>query len=82
MFKREGINIEIFGPGLKVSIDTNTFTGYLEETRDNQQPLNLVISYPPKPTEFNLSDQELKEWVENDDSNQLAPDNLYMPVSF
>ncbi|NEO52285.1 MAG: hypothetical protein F6K54_03825 [Okeania sp. SIO3B5] len=82
MFQREGIDMGIFGPGLKVSIDTETFTGYLEETRDNQQPFNLVISYPPKPTEFNLSDQELREWVKNDDSNQLVPDNPYMPVSF
>ncbi|WP_293121776.1 hypothetical protein [Okeania sp. SIO1I7] len=82
MFKKKGINTEIFGLSLKVSIDTDTFTGYLEETRDNQPVFNLVISYPPKPSEFNLSDKELEEWVKNDDSNQFVPDNLYIPVTF
>ncbi|NET46856.1 hypothetical protein [Okeania sp. SIO2B3] len=82
MFKKKGIDIDFFGPSLKISIDTDTFTGYLEETRDNEPVFNLVISYPPKPSEFNLSDKELKEWVENDDSNQFVPDNLYIPVTF
>ncbi|NEQ36406.1 MAG: hypothetical protein F6K40_09025 [Okeania sp. SIO3I5] len=83
MLKKKGIALEsIFGPSLEIKIDTNSFEGYIEEVRNIQQPFIFVISYPPKPTEFNVSDQELTQWVENNNSNQFVSDNLYIPVSF
>ena len=83
ILKKEGIDLEsFFGPSLEVRIDTNTFEGYIEEIRDSKQPFVFVISYPPKPTEFNVSDKELKQWVKNDNSNQFVSDNPYIPITF
>ncbi len=81
LFKDNGIEIEILG-NIDIELDTDSFLGSLEDTRDNSTPLKLKLAYPPKPSDFNLSDSELEEWVNNENPEQIIPPNPYIPVTW
>ena len=82
MLKDNGIDVEELYKTSRIEVDWSTFLGRLEDTQDPLEPLKLVIAYPPKPSEYNLSDSDLEEWIQNQDPNQKIPTHPYIPVSF
>jgi hypothetical protein len=46
------------------------------------KPPTIYCAYCPKPTDFNVTDDEIRKWVNEPDPNKIAPDNPYIPVTF
>ena len=80
MFKENDIDVELLCSSIEV--DWSTFLGRLEDTLDNDNPLKLVIAYPPRPSEYNLSDDDLRGWVNDTNSDQKIPTHSYIPVTW
>lgn len=82
LFKENEIDLDgLMDPiPVDVIIDTNSFNGSIEQipNSDPKKTLTVKIPYPPKPAE--LSDDELKQWV-NDCSDDVYCDNLYVRFS-
>ena len=78
MLKKHNISLELLGD-IKIEVDWSTFLGRLEDATNS---LKLVIAYPPRPSEYNLSDSDIEEWVNNEDPNQKVPSHAYIPVTF
>ena len=66
-----------FYSGYKVEVDLNNFEGNLEDLKQT-----IVIAYPPRPSEFNLSDRDLQDWIDEKDPNISTPPHPYIPVTF
>jgi hypothetical protein len=82
MLQRNGIDIDILGDTTKFEVDWSTFIGSLEDSLDPNYIFRMVIGYPPKPSEYNLSDSDLVEWVNNTDDEQTKPTHPYIPVTW
>ena len=81
LLEDHGINIENLGVA-KIEVDWDSFFGSLKDTGDPQSPLTLVIAYPPRPTEFNITEEALETWVSDTDDSRLIPDHPYIPVTW
>ena len=81
LFRDHNIDIELFAIS-RVEVDWTTFLGSVEDTTDPEHPLKLVVAYPPKPDAFNLNDDDLRDWVNNDEPKQKVPPHPYLPVTF
>ena len=66
-----------FYPGYRVEVDLNNFEGNLEDLKQT-----IVIAYPPRPSDFNLSDRDLQDWIDEEDPNISTPPHPYIPVTF
>ncbi len=65
------------------TIDTNAFQGTIEDHNLNEpEMMRFRTPYPPCPkfSEITVTKQELKEWLENRESDQVISDNPYIPV--
>ncbi|MFQ4144869.1 hypothetical protein [Chlorogloeopsis sp. ULAP02] len=82
MFQENDIEIDILPDKTKFLVDWTTFIGSLEDTIDPEYSFQMVIAYPPKPSEFNLSDSDLKEWVEDNNDDNTKPTHPYIPVTW
>lgn len=82
MFKDNGIDIEEMFKTSRIEVDWSTFLGRIEDTTDPSEPLKLVIAYPPRPSDYNLSDSDLEDWVQNQDPKQKVPNHPYIPVTY
>jgi lambda repressor-like predicted transcriptional regulator len=80
LLEDEGIT-KILGE-IDVEVVLNTFLGSLEDTGDPNTTFRLNLAYPPKPTDFNVSDTELEDWVDNENPQQIIPPNPYIPVTW
>jgi hypothetical protein len=63
--------------GYKIELDVNSFEGNLKDLKET-----IVVAYPPRPSDFNLSDEDLRNWVNNTDPNQTRSGHLYIPVTY
>lgn len=58
------------------------FTAIQGSIGTDEKPPTIYCAYCPKPTEFNVTDDDIRNWVEEPDPNKVAPDNPYIPVTF
>ncbi len=84
LFEDNGINIrQIIGYPVNIEIDWSAFIGCLtEEIGSTSHSWKLIVAYPPRPSEFNLSNQQLMEWIEDDNEENIFPNNPYIPSTF
>lgn len=84
MFLDNQIDIKMLGVGeyTTIELDWSSFFGKLEESKDPKYTFKFVIAYPPRPSEYNLSDAQLNEWVKNNDENNYTPIHPYIPVTW
>ncbi|GAB1543539.1 hypothetical protein NUACC21_62140 [Scytonema sp. NUACC21] len=76
LLKKYGIDLEgFFGP-TKVVVDWSSYKGIL--TEDVGEAV-YILPYPPRPTE--VTDEQLEEWVNNNDPDTLYPTTPYIPLS-
>ncbi len=61
----------------KVEVDFNNFEGNLKDRKET-----ILIAYPPRPSDFNLSDRDLQDWIDEKDPNISMPPHPYIPVTF
>lgn len=75
-----------------ITINWDSFLGELTEdigaVVNNEPPFfHLILPYPPKPTEFNVTQQELQEWVNSQGCDEQGiptkpfPTSPYIPLS-
>ncbi len=76
LFEDNGCDFSFY-EGYSVELDVNNFEGYT-----NEGDRTIHVAYPPRPSDFNLSDTELRDWVNNPDPNQTNSGHPYIPVTF
>lgn len=81
MFKENGADIEAFFKPFNVyfNVDWDTFYGSLVEVSTGDNIWLSNIPYPPRPME--VTDEQLEEWVNNDDPDVLYPPHPYIPLT-
>jgi hypothetical protein len=62
-----------------IELDFDSLTGYI---KTDEKPPTLYCAYCPKPTEFNVTDEDLRNWINEKDPNKITPDNPYIPATF
>lgn len=76
LMKNYGIDIEgFFGP-TKVVVDWNSYKGVMTEEVGE---MVYSLPYPSRPAE--VKDEQLEEWVNNNDPNIQYPTTPYIPLS-
>ncbi|MFK8184539.1 MAG: hypothetical protein AB8B99_14290 [Phormidesmis sp.] len=90
MLKEQNTDIDILGKQIIIEMDWDSFFGGLIDinnpihNRDSSEMeylFKLKIGYPPKPSEYNLSDADLEAWVA-DDGDCYEPNTPYIPVTW
>lgn len=79
--KETGINLkEFFGDNVEITIDWGRFMLEIEELYFRKENLwVLKFPYPPRPAQ--VTDTDLKHWVDNQDSQVTTPPYPYIPLS-
>ena len=76
LMKKYGIDIEgFFGP-TKVVVDWSSYKGILTEEVGE---MVYSLPYPSRPVE--ITNEQLEEWVNNNDPNTQYPTTPYIPLS-
>jgi hypothetical protein len=78
IFEDNGCDLTIFKSHI-IELDFNALKGSVES---DEKPPTIYCAYCPKPTDFNVTDDEIRKWVNETDLNKIAPDNPYIPVTF
>jgi hypothetical protein len=76
VFEENGCDFSFY-EGYGLEVDYDSFEGNLKEFKHT-----IVVSYPPRPSEFNLSDEDLRDWIEDKDSSISTPTHPYIPATF
>jgi hypothetical protein len=76
VFEDRGCDFSFY-EGHKVEVDFNNFEGNLKDRKET-----ILIAYPPRPSDFNLSDRDLQDWIDEKDPNISKPPHPYIPVTF
>ncbi|MDJ0734538.1 MAG: hypothetical protein QNJ47_10810 [Nostocaceae cyanobacterium] len=83
MLKDNGIELpELGDQPTEIRIDWDTFYGKVEDkTIGGEKFWEWTIAYPPRPY-YDVTDEELKAWVNNDDPKTTVPETPYIPLTF
>lgn len=84
MLEEHDIDINILGDETLIEMDWESFFGALIDSTNpsSSEVFKLKIGYPPKPSEFNLKDSDLREWIEDDKDDNRYPKHPYIPVTW
>jgi hypothetical protein len=81
LLKQYGVNLPA-PASTSLSIDWNSFFGSAKEEKNGGQTvLKWTIAYPPRPY-YDVTDEQLQAWVDNDDPNTSYPTAAYIPLTF
>ena len=68
-------------------LDPNTFMGYVSDAyihyNERAPRFDYHIAFPPRPQvgDLTVTAKELEDWVDNDNTRQILPHNLFIPSS-
>ncbi len=79
LLKDNGIDIDQFLGRTIINVDWDTFFGTIKEVSHTSHEIVYNMPYPPRPSE--VSDEELQDWVDNTDPQQVYPTAPYIPLS-
>lgn len=84
MLLENGINLKNLGVGeyTKLEVRWDSFFGSFEDLNDPPFIFRFILAYPPRPSEFNLSDSDLQEWVADADDDHKTPSHPYIPATW
>ncbi|MEA5553436.1 hypothetical protein VB713_21080 [Anabaena cylindrica UHCC 0172] len=80
LFEENGVAISETIGKVNIVVVWNDFVGKLQETTSGS--LNLVVAYPPRPSDFNLKDEQIQAWVDDHDDEHITPTAPYIPATF
>ncbi len=76
VFEDNGCDFSYY-EGFGIEVDFNSFEGNLKDLAQT-----IVVAYPPKPSKFNLTDEEISDWVNEKDLSISIPTHPYLPTTF
>ena len=82
--KYAGIDLKtLLGENLLVTVDWGSYLAEIEEVYLGGQDFRSVLRfpYPPPPPKDEVTQQELQDWVNNTDPNQIVAPFPYIPLS-
>ncbi|KYC42524.1 hypothetical protein WA1_21430 [Scytonema hofmannii PCC 7110] len=67
----------------RFEVVVDSFTGRIRKDEENQAKYLATIAYPPRPalSEFTVTEEQLNQWVQDNNSGEYLPPSVYIPVS-
>lgn len=82
LLEQNGISLPKGAISIRLSVNWDSFYGSVQEkTLGRERFWEWTIAYPPRPY-YDVTDEQLQKWVDNDDPNTLYPTAAYIPLTF
>ncbi|MUG95680.1 hypothetical protein F7734_26315 [Scytonema sp. UIC 10036] len=67
----------------RFEVVVDSFTGRIRKDEANQAKYLATIAYPPRPelSEFTVTEEQLNQWIKDNNSGEYLPPSVYIPVS-